>query len=44
MKKIDAPTLRLLMKHHKLIANARKRGYSQTAIAKLVRSAEDSKQ
>lgn len=41
--KIDSELLALMMKHHRLISWARKRGYSELAIAKLVRSAEDSK-
>ena len=42
MKKIDVPTLKLVLKHHRLIANARKRKYSALAIAKLIVSAEES--
>ena len=42
MKKIDVPTLKLMMKHHRLIHAARKRKYSVVAIAKLVKAAEDS--
>jgi hypothetical protein len=43
MKTIDVPTLKLVLKHHKLISNARKRRYSEIAIAKLAKSAEASK-
>lgn len=42
-KKLDVPTLKLMLKHHRLISNARKRVDSPVAIAALVRSAEDSK-
>jgi hypothetical protein len=42
MKKIDVPTVKLMLKHHKLITNARKRGYSVIAIVKLVQNAEES--
>jgi hypothetical protein len=42
MKTIDVPTVKLMLKHHKLIASARKRKYSAVAIAKLVKAAEDS--
>jgi hypothetical protein len=41
-KQIDVPTLKLMLKHHRLIANARKRKYSATAIAKSVVAAESS--
>lgn len=43
MKTIHVPTVKLMLKHHRLIADARKRGYSPVAIAALVRSAEASK-
>ena len=42
MKKIDVPTLKLVLKHHRLISSARKRKYSAIAIAKLIRNAEES--
>jgi hypothetical protein len=42
MKSIDVPTLKLFLKHHKLIASARKRKYSATAIVKLIKAAEES--
>ena len=42
-KPIDAELLALMMKHHKLISNARQRGYSDRAISKLVKAAEDSR-
>jgi len=42
MKKIDVPTLKLMLKHHRLIAAKRKRGYSAQAIAKLIVAKEDS--
>lgn len=41
-KQIDVPMLKLMLKHHRLISNARKRKYSAVAIAKLVVAAEDS--
>ena len=43
MKTIDAELLALMMKHHKLISQKRKRGFSEEAIAKAVTSAEQSK-
>lgn len=42
-KSIDAQLLALMMRNHKLIANARRRGYSDRAISKLVKAAEDSR-
>lgn len=43
MRKKISPEFKLMFKHRTLIANAASRGYSVTAIKKLVRSAEDSK-
>lgn len=43
MKKIDPNLLKLMMKHHKLIAQKRKAGFSAVAIAKAVMAAEDSR-
>jgi hypothetical protein len=43
MKKIDVPTLKLMLKHKELVTNAADRGYSLKAIKRLVRSAEASK-
>jgi hypothetical protein len=43
MRKIDPELLALMMKHHRLIHNARQRGYSDKAIAALVKAAEDAK-
>jgi hypothetical protein len=42
MKSIDVPTVKLFLKHSKLIAGACKRGYSVIAIVKLIQNAEDS--
>lgn len=42
-KQIDPELLALVMKHHKLIHLARRRGYSDKAIVALVKSAESSK-
>lgn len=43
MRKKLNPEFRLYFKHRKLVADAAARGYSLTAIKKLVRSAEDSR-
>jgi len=43
MKTIDVPTLKLFLKHRKLVSSAADRGYSLAAIKKLVKSAEASK-
>lgn len=42
-KQINAELLKLMMRHHKLIAAKRKRGFSAEAIAKTVLAAESSR-
>lgn len=42
-KPIDAELLALLMRHHKLISQKRKRGFSEEAIAKVILAKESSK-
>lgn len=41
--KTNTREFKLMFKHRKLIASAAQRGYSPTAIAALVRAAEDSR-
>lgn len=43
MKKIDPQLLKMMMRNHKLIAQKRKRGFSEEAIAKVILAKESSR-